>query len=466
MTLHIPFDNTFAQLPPVFYTKEPPTPVADPTLIAWNTALADELGITGTPDPATLSGNGTPSGATPLAQLYAGHQFGHWNPQLGDGRALLLGEILPPDGERFDLQLKGSGPTPYSRMGDGRAWLGPVLREFLVSEAMHALGVPTTRALAVVATGETVLREAPYPGAVLTRIAQSHIRVGTFQFFAARGDLDAIRALTDHVLARHYSSDFSALDLLEAAIERQAGLIAKWMGLGFIHGVMNTDNCHVAGLTIDYGPCAFMDMYHPGMVFSSIDQHGRYAYGNQPEIAVWNLAQFATSLLPLIDEDQDTAVELATKAVHRFPTLYKQAYREEFGKKLGLQDPTQDDDTLIDDLLTLMAQGQADFTNTFRALGTAQARDQFTNPTEFDAWNSRWQARRDSNADLSLANPAVIPRNHRIEQAIQAAIKGDLAPATRLYSALSTPFELCAENVDLANPPSETERVRQTFCGT
>ncbi len=389
MTLHIPFDNSYAALPDRFYTRQAPTPVAKPGLVAINARLARELGI----DPKALrtadgvralAGNAVPDGADPLAQAYAGHQFGGWSPQLGDGRAILLGEVIDTNGIRRDIQLKGSGPTPYSRMGDGRAWLGPVIREYLVSEAMHALGIPTTRALAVVTTGEQVMRETALPGAVLTRVASSHIRVGTFQYFAARQDIEGLRALTDHVIARHYPEVGNALELLDAVIARQARLIAQWMGVGFIHGVMNTDNSHVAGETIDYGPCAFMDGYHPDTVFSSIDQFGRYAYANQPQIAVWNMAQLASCLLPLMGDDQDRAVEQATAAVHRFPDLYQAAWMDIFRAKIGLSQAEDGDADLIQDLLTRMAAARADFTNTFRALAEGKARDQFLDPGAYD----------------------------------------------------------------------------------
>ena len=479
MTLHVPFDNSYARLPARFYTRQAPTPVAQPALVAVNKALARDLGI----DPKaltsrdgidTLAGNAVPDGADPLAQVYAGHQFGGWSPQLGDGRAVLLGEVIDSNGIRRDIQLKGSGPTPYSRMGDGRAWVGPVIREYLVSEAMHALGIPTTRALAAVTTGETVLREAALPGAVLTRVASSHIRVGTFQFFAARQDIDALRALTDHVIARHYPDADGPLALLDAVIARQARLIAQWMGVGFIHGVMNTDNTHVAGETIDYGPCAFMDAYHPEKVFSSIDQFGRYAYGRQPEIAVWNLAQLATSLLPLIDDNMDRAVDLATESVHRFPDLYATAWLDTFRAKTGLGSAEPGDDDLIQTLLNRMATLGADFTNTFRGLAEGTARDQFTDPAAFDTWAEDWRARRGRDAmstdqQVSMmhrANPAVIPRNHQIEAAIQSAITGDYNPFFKLNDILSKPFDLAPQDAAFTAPPAPEEEVRQTFCGT
>ncbi len=479
MTIEIPFDNSYARLPDRFYARLAPTPVERPALIRVNEGLARDLGI----DPAALAsgpgvevlaGNRVPEGADPLAQAYAGHQFGGWVPQLGDGRAILLGEVLDSGGIRRDIQLKGSGRTPFSRMGDGRAWLGPVLREYVVSEAMHALGIPTTRALAAVATGETILREAPLPGAVLTRVASSHIRVGTFQFFAARQDTEALQALLDHVIARHYPEAEGPLDVLNAVIDRQARLVAQWMGVGFIHGVMNTDNCHVAGETIDYGPCAFMDAFHAERVYSSIDHYGRYAYNRQPDVLVWNLAQFATALLPLMGEDRNAAIEAATEAVHRFPDRFREEWLSVFRAKLGLETAEDGDGGLVDTLLARMQTLQADFTNTFRALGTASARDEFLEPDGYDAWERDWRdrlAREGATPDgrreaIRAANPAYIPRNHRIEAAIRAGIEGDFTPFHRLVEVLSRPFEDQPDQTDLRRPPAEDEVVRQTFCGT
>ncbi|SMX22014.1 protein adenylyltransferase SelO [Boseongicola aestuarii] len=474
MSLHIPFDNSYARLDGRFFTKLNPTAVKNPSLIALNASLAGDLGLDAralaSPDGiAALAGNMIPEGAAPLAQVYAGHQFGGWSPRLGDGRAILLGEIVSPNGQRFDIQLKGSGPTPYSRMGDGRAWLGPVLREYIVSEAMHALGVPTTRALAAVATGDVVLREAPLPGAILTRVAASHIRVGTFQYFASQKDVEALTALTEHAIQRHDANAEGALGLLDGVIARQAKLIAQWMGLGFVHGVMNTDNMTISGETIDYGPCAFMDQYHPMQVFSSIDQNGRYAYGRQADMAMWNLAQLATSLLPLIGE-----VEAAQASIDRFPELFRTAWLEVFRAKTGLKTQLKGDDQLIQDLMNRMVNGQADFTNTFRALGTESARDEFVDPATFDDWERKWRDRLSMEnatpegrlSDLHCANPALIARTHRIEQAIQAAVAGDFAAFERLCSALATPFAEPGENTDLARPPQTEEIVAQTFCGT
>ena len=473
MRLSIPFDNSYARLGEAFYTALPPTPVKDPKLLAWNDDLAATLGITsGTL--AELSqafgGNAAIDGAEPLAQLYAGHQFGHYNPQLGDGRALLLGEVLDAAGTRYDIQLKGSGPTPYSRRGDGRAWLGPVLREYVVSEAMHALGVPTTRALAAVATGEPVFREqGALPGAVLTRVARSHLRVGTFQVFAHRGQLDELAALTDYAIDRHYPQATGPMDLLRAVITAQAELIPAWMSFGFIHGVMNTDNCTISGETIDYGPCAFMDAFQQGRVFSSIDQMGRYAYGNQPGIAVWNMAQFASALIQLAD-NKDAALAEATEAVHAMPAQLEKHWLNRFAAKIGIAQPTEDDRHLIEDLLQLMEQDSADFTNTFFALRQGSAQDAFRDRDAYQTWENRWQARiaSETNAQALMVsfNPALIPRNHRMEAMIEAAVAGDMAPFHRLGAALKTPYTCAPEDLDLQHPPTEEEIVLATFCGT
>jgi uncharacterized protein YdiU (UPF0061 family) len=469
--MRIPFDNSYATLPDGFFTRLDPTPVKEPKLLAWNDDLAASLGIEGG-DAKTraqvFGGNAVPAGAAPLAQLYAGHQFGNFNPQLGDGRAILLGEVVDSVGKRRDIQLKGSGPTPYSRMGDGRAWVGPVLREYLISEAMHALGVPTTRALAAVATGEPILRESgPLPGAIVTRVAASHLRVGTFQVFAHRGETEALKTLTDYAIARHYPDAEGPLDLLRTVCAAQAELVAQWMSFGFIHGVMNTDNCSISGETIDYGPCAFMDAFHQGRVFSSIDRQGRYAYGNQPQIVVWNMAQLATSLLQQMD-DKETAVEDATEIVHDMPEWVEAAWLRRFAAKLGISNPRPEDVDLINELLSLMQTDGSDFTNTFRALGTDQARDHFTNRDAFDAWAENWRSRikdePDPQAVMQAANPAVIPRNHRIEQMIEAAVAGDMAPFERLMTALATPFE--ETDPELQRPPTEDEIVPATFCGT
>ena len=421
-----------------------------------------------------LAGNHVPEGATPIAQVYAGHQFGGWVPRLGDGRAILLGEVVDTDGQRRDIQLKGSGPTPYSRNGDGRAWLGPVLREYIVSEAMYALGIPTTRALAAVSTGERVQRERGFPGAIVTRVAASHIRVGTFQYFAARGDAEALGALVAHATERHYPKADGALQLLDNVVAAQASLIAKWLGVGFIHGVMNTDNMTISGETIDYGPCAFMDRYNPEQVFSSIDQWGRYAYNRQPDIGAWNLAQLATALLPLIDPDQDRAVELATESVNRYPGLFRQAWLEAFRPKLGLSRAEDDDAELIHNLMERMAATGADFTRTFRGLADGSARTEFSDPQAFDQWLPGWQARlekepmsdHDRIALMNATNPAIIPRNHQIEAAIQAALNDNFAPFHHLTEALETPFAQRDPDDPLAQPPLPQEIVHRTFCGT
>ncbi len=467
MTLHIPFDNSYARLPAQMFAAHAPTPVRAPALIAVNDPLATLLGIDpaalrSTEGIAALAGNAPLPGSQPIATAYAGHQFGHWNPQLGDGRAILLGEVIGTDGIRRDIQLKGAGPTPYSRNGDGRAWLGPVLREYLVSEAMHALGIPTTRALAAVTTGETVRRETALPGAVLTRVAQSHIRVGTFQYFASRNDMTALQALCDHVIARHYAQATGPADLLRMVMARQADLMAAWAAVGFIHGVMNTDNMAVSGETIDYGPCAFLDGYHPDTVFSSIDEQGRYAYSNQPRIALWNIAQFATALVALMP-DQDAAIADFTAIINSFPTIYDAAWLARFGAKIGLAHPTPDDQSLIQDLLSLMAQDGGDFTNTFAALGRDTARDQFLNRDGFDAWEARWQAHSPDPELMAKTNPKVIPRTHLIEAAIRAGTDGDLAPFHAMLAAVTAPFD---DNATYEKPPLEDEKVRQTFCGT
>ncbi|WP_035025983.1 protein adenylyltransferase SelO [Gemmobacter nectariphilus] len=472
------FDNSYARLPAHMFARQDPTPVAAPGLIGLNAGLAQDMGL----DPDELSlpdwiavfaGNRVPPGAEPLAQAYAGHQFGNWVPQLGDGRAVLLGEHVGPDGRRWDIQLKGAGRTPFSRMGDGRAWVGPVIREYIVSEAMHALGVPTTRALAAVSTGEPVYREGAMPGAVLTRVASSHLRVGTFQYFAARQDTDALRRLTDMALGRHYPGTTGALGLLEQVTTAQARLVAQWMALGFIHGVMNTDNAHVGGLTIDYGPCAFMDAYHPGRVFSSIDQMGRYAYGNQPQIAVWNVAQLASSLLPLIDPDEAAAVEAATPLVHGFADIYQAEWLTRFRAKLGLVRALDGDQALIESLLDRMARLGVDFTRAFRCLAEGTAAAEFPEPEAFTTWQADWHARlaaegrslTDAQATMRRVNPAIIPRNHQIEAAITAAVAGDLVPFHALNAALAAPFDAAPDD-PLRAAPAPAEIIRRTFCGT
>jgi uncharacterized protein YdiU (UPF0061 family) len=482
------FNNSYVRLPPRFYVRQSPLPVSAPRLVRLNRILAGELGLDlswlASPEGiAVLAGNKVPAGAEPLAMAYAGHQFGGFVPQLGDGRAILLGEVLSPAGERFDIQLKGSGRTPFSRGGDGRAWLSPVLREYIMGEAMHALGIPTTRALAAVATGDPVYREEERPGAVLTRVARSHVRVGTFEYFAARGDKEALRQLADYVIVRHYpeagQSDRPCRALLDAVIGRQADLIASWLAVGFIHGVMNTDNMSMAGETIDYGPCAFMDAYHPASVYSSIDHGGRYAYGNQPQIAHWNLLRLAECLMPLLDEDQGKALEEAQSAIDAFPGRFGAARLERFRGKLGLAEALPGDDGLIADLLQAMQESSADFTNGFRALCDAAAGSDAAFLTELGAsrvapeWLRRWRSRLQQEpmeADLRAsrmrrANPAVIPRNHRVEAALAAALEQDLGPLDKLLQVLASPYD-DAGNFPYRSPPEPHEIVHETFCGT
>lgn len=489
----IPFANSYAALPDRFFVRQAPDPVRAPALIRLNRPLCGLLGLdadalSSGPGADIFAGNAVPVGAEPIALAYAGHQFGGWVPQLGDGRAVLLGEVVGTDGLRRDIQLKGSGRTPFSRGGDGRAALGPVLREYVVSEAMHALGVPTTRALAAVTTGQAVMRDDYLPGAVLTRVAQSHVRVGTFQYFAARRDEDALRTLADYVIGRHYpeaaQADNPYVALLSAVIARQAALVARWFGLGFIHGVMNTDNTSVSGETIDYGPCAFMDAYHPGTVYSSIDHGGRYAFANQPSILQWNLAQLAQCLLPLFDPDTDKAVARAQAEIDAFPAVFEAELTAETRAKLGFATARDGDLDLGMDLLSCMAEGKADFTNTFRYLANmveadpadgSDARTLFEPPEAFDKWAVRWRARlaeegRDAGAcaaDLRRKNPAVIPRNHLVEAAIRAAEdNNDFAPFNDLVEEVLRPFDTRPAGSRYVRPPAPDEVVRQTFCGT
>ncbi|GJD47427.1 Protein adenylyltransferase SelO [Methylobacterium crusticola] len=487
----IPFDNTYARLPDRFFARVDPTPVAAPALIALNRDLARRLRLdpdrlAGPEGIAVLAGNRVPAGAAPLAAAYAGHQFGQPVPQLGDGRAILLGEVTDRDGVRRDIQLKGSGPTPFSRSGDGRAALGPVLREYVVSEAMAALGIPTTRALAAVSTGETVRRERPLPGAVLTRVASSHVRVGTFQFFAFRRDPEALRELADYVIARHYpeaaAQEQPYRALLAGVIARQADLVARWLLVGFIHGVMNTDNMSVAGETIDYGPCAFLDAYDPAAVLSAIDQLGRYAYANQPRIAHWNLTRLAETLVPLLATEADEAVAVAQDALAAFAPRFEEAYQAGLRGKLGLLTAREEDVALGQDLLDRMAANRADFTLTFRDLAAAAAdpsahaavRARFDDPAAYDAWATRWTARLAGEPGepgarreaMRAVNPAYIPRNHRVEAVIEAAIGGDLGPFHELLAVLARPYQDQPAHARYAEPPAEHERVRRTFCGT
>jgi uncharacterized protein YdiU (UPF0061 family) len=492
MTVHFPFQNTYAALPANFFARVAPTPVTSPRLIKLNRALALHLGLDpdrlDSPEGAEiLAGKRLPEGADPIAMAYAGHQFGHFVPQLGDGRAILLGEVIDADGVRRDIQLKGSGPTPFSRRGDGRAALGPVLREYIVSEAMAALGIPTTRSLAAVMTGENVLRETPLPGAVLTRVASSHIRVGTFQYFAARGDTEGVRRLADHVIGRHYPEIADAERpyhaLLEGVIARQAQLVARWLLVGFIHGVMNTDNTSVSGETIDYGPCAFMDQYDPATVFSSIDEQGRYAYANQPRIALWNLTRLAECLLPLLAAEQDKAIAEAQSALGEFAERFDSAYQSGLREKLGLFTAREGDPALAQDLLSAMAKNQADFTLTFRRLsdaafepaGDQAIRQLFAEPAAYDEWSSRWRQRLDEEPQdpahrrtaMRAVNPAFIPRNHRVEAVIEAAVsRDDFAPFEELVAVLSKPYQDQPAFARYADPPEPHQRVLQTFCGT
>jgi len=489
----IPFDNSYQLLPEHFYTRMAPTAVAEPGWIRRNSALAAELGIdtvwlASDESLNTWAGNFVPPGAEPIATVYAGHQFGGWNPQLGDGRAILLGEVVAQNGVRYDLQLKGSGQTPYSRMGDGRSPLGPVLREYIVSEAMAALGIPTTRSLAAVTTGEQVVREVGFlPGAILTRVAQSHIRIGTFQFFSARQDQEAVKQLADHVIERHYpevrNADNVYLALLEGVIGRQARLVAQWQQIGFIHGVMNTDNMLVSGETIDYGPCAFMDDFHPETVYSSIDHHGRYAYCNQPAIAQWNLAWLAQALMPFIADDQQQALTLAQEAINGFIEQFDQAHLAGMLNKLGLRSPTPENQTLVNELLELMVTHKLDFTLTFRQLALSAAGETESMSVEAAAigpvpevlgdWLQAWQnQRRQASATVSGAallgiNPVYIPRNHQIEAAIQAAtLERDFQHFHTLVNVLAKPYEFDAAQAELVKPPRPEQVVRQTFCGT
>jgi uncharacterized protein YdiU (UPF0061 family) len=492
MTVHFPFQNTYAALPANFFARVAPTPVASPRLVKLNRPLAFHLGLD--PDRLAspegieiLAGKRVPDGADPIAMAYAGHQFGHFVPQLGDGRAILLGEVIDADGVRRDIQLKGSGPTPFSRRGDGRAALGPVLREYIVSEAMAALGIPTTRSLAAIVTGERVMRETALPGAVLTRVASSHIRVGTFQYFAARGDTEGVRRLADHVIDRHYpeaaNDDRPYHALLKGVVARQASLVARWLLVGFIHGVMNTDNTSISGETIDYGPCAFMDHYDPATVFSSIDEQGRYAYANQPRIALWNLTRLAECLLPLLSDVQDTAIAEAQAVLEGFAERFDGAYQGGLRSKLGLFTARDGDPALAQDLLDAMAKNLADFTLTFRRLSDAaqdpaddrEVRQLFADPAAYDDWAARWRQRISDEPQDAAArrtamrgvNPAFIPRNHRIEAVIEAAVnRDDFAPFEELLAVLSEPYEDQPSLSAYAEPPEPHQRVLKTFCGT
>ncbi|NBC47462.1 MAG: YdiU family protein [Gammaproteobacteria bacterium] len=492
VTPRFTFDNSYARLPEVFYARIEPTPVAQPTLLRLNHSLASQLGLdvellatdTGA---QILAGNLIPPGAEPLAMAYAGHQYGQFVPSLGDGRAILLGELIDRDGIRRDLHLKGSGRTPFSRMGDGRAVLGPVLREYVLGEAMQGLGIPTTRALAMVATGEEVYRERIEPGAILVRVAAGHTRVGTFEYFARRDDREAVRHLADYVIARHYpacrDADRPYRALLEQVVQRQAELIARWMLVGFIHGVMNTDNTAISGETIDYGPCAFIDAFDPKAVYSSIDRFGRYAWDQQPSTGLWNLTQLANCLLPLLGEDEHAAQKSARAALDTYGNAFEQAYYGGLRAKIGLADARAGDDDLALDLLGRMAQQQADFTNTFRELCALSAddpstdgpvRELFDDPGAFDDWAQQWRERlavqtqpeAERQAAMRAVNPAYIPRNHRVQEAIDAAEQGDLAPLDRLLEVVSTPFDEHPDCIEYRRPPQPHEIIERTFCGT
>ncbi len=494
----IPFQHSYRQLGEQFFSKQQPTPVSAPVLIRFNEALAEQLnlpaGLQSNPDLLeVLAGNRVPENISPIATVYAAHQFGSWNPQLGDGRAILLGEVLGKDSKYYDIQLKGSGQTPYSRMGDGRSALGPVLREYILCEAMAALNIPTTRALAAVSTGEQVARETMLPGAIFTRVAQSHIRIGTFQFFSARNDLASVKILADYVIDRHYKEAVDALQissgidpytaLLTCVLKAQAQLIAKWMSVGFIHGVMNTDNMLICGETVDYGPCAFMDHYDPDKVFSSIDQQGRYAYANQPDIGGWNVSWLAQALLPLMDDDKDQALNKAQHALGQYTELFNEHYHRLMAEKLGFARSSPEVNTLSDELLDLMAEQHSDYTLTFRALTDSLAPEGETNTLNevyqlsnaFQPWLEKWQtllAQKNNEASVAYAlmvrtNPAYIPRNHWVEAAIQQGTQDqDFSIFHQLVDVLAKPFEYRKDNSALAMAPTPEQEVLRTFCGT
>ncbi len=480
-----PFNNTYARLPDYFYSRTNPQPVKQPALICLNQALASELNLPTewlkeAEQVAVFGGNRIPERAEPLAMAYAGHQFGHFNPQLGDGRAILLGELSGNKNQRYAVQLKGAGRTPYSRGGDGRAAIGPVLREYIMCEFMHAAGIPTTRALAAAATGENIIREHLLPGAIITRLSQSYVRVGTFQFFAARQNVQAVRELADYVIARNYpqaaEADNPYQALLEAVIKRQAELIAQWMQIGFIHGVMNTDNASITGETIDYGPCAFMDSYHADTVYSSIDQQGRYAYRNQSPIGHWNMCRFAETLIPVLADDPDKGMAIAQQAIDLYPDLYQQHWLEGMCKKLGLEQQDGDDEALINDLLTIMSDNKADFTLTFRGLSDPERLPETLQGSEdFQQWNIRWQQRLTLEtrpevnrlSAMRAINPLYIPRNHLVEQVIRSAEDHhDFQPFHKLLELLGKPFQKQDFSEKYTAPPRPEQVIRHTFCGT
>lgn len=476
------FDNSYVQLPELFFTQINSNPVDAPKLVILNDLLATELGLhpsalKSEDSIAVFAGNEMPKDALPLAQAYAGHQFGHFT-MLGDGRAMLIGEQITPGGERFDIQLKGSGRTPYSRGGDGRAALGPMLREYIISEAMHALGIPTTRSLAVVTTGESIIRETRLPGAILTRVAGSHLRFGTFQYAAKWGTLQDLQDLADYAIQRHFPEIIATgnqyLSLLQEVSKRQASLVAKWQLVGFIHGVMNTDNMTISGETIDYGPCAFMDVYDPATVFSSIDVGRRYAYGNQPSIVGWNLARFAETLIPLLHEDESEAIRLAQDTISNFPEQYQSKWLAGMRAKLGLFNEEKEDESLIENLLTMMKRHKADYTNTFRSLTFNQTEDvELFETMEFKEWYEVWRARRSRQLESEEAshqlmrnsNPAVIPRNHRVEEALEAAVVGNYSVMNQFMDILSNPYAHTPEQENYAETPKSVG-FYQTFCGT
>ncbi|NDY95169.1 protein adenylyltransferase SelO [Wenzhouxiangella limi] len=486
------FDNSYVRLPDAFHDRIRPTPVARPEPIMLNRALAEELGLdpdwlAGDEGMAMLSGNALPSGSDPIAMGYAGHQFGQWVPRLGDGRAILLGEVVDNCGERRDIQLKGAGPTPYSRRGDGRSSIGPVVREYLASEFMHALGIPTTRALAAISTGEDVVRQKIEPGGILCRVARSHVRVGTFEFFARSGRGEEVRQLADYVIDRHYpdcrEAEHPYRALLSAVIERQARLVGDWLLVGFIHGVMNTDNCSIIGETIDYGPFGFIDRFHPGTVYSAIDRGGRYAYNQQPAIAHWNLARLAECLLDLLDDDRQQAMEQANRILGEFPQHFEAHFHRGLAAKIGLS-PAEAHAKLALDLMDAMAAGEADMTLVFRNLGALPAsgpeenqpvRSHFKDPRLFDSWAQHWRAHlaaegRDDDerrAAMDRVNPAFILRNHLAQHAVDAAIERlDFQPMHELHAVLSRPYEDQPQHADLAQPPRPDQQVLTTFCGT
>ncbi|WP_101842192.1 YdiU family protein [Halobacillus sp. Marseille-P3879] len=476
-------DNSYSRLPETFYEHVEPSPVSSPRLIAFNGALANSIGLDAeklqSEGVGVLAGNEIPEGAQPIAQAYAGHQFGSLT-MLGDGRAVLIGEQITPAGDRLDIQLKGSGRTSFSRGGDGRATLGPMLREYIISEAMHGLGIPTNRSLSVVTTGETVRRETDLPGAVLTRVASSHLRIGTFEYAAGRGSVEELRKLADYAIKRHYpeieNNEDRYLSLFEEVVKRQAALIASWELVGFIHGVMNTDNMTISGETIDYGPCAFMDEYDPDTVFSSIDVQGRYAYKNQPPIGQWNLARFAEAIIPLIHENQEHAVELAVEVHSKFEPHYHSHWLSGMRKKLGLFNEEDQDEALIEDLLRIMEKHRADYTNTFRALTLDQPEaTAMHGTTEFTNWHGQWQSRLNRQEEekssvyqlMKKSNPAIIPRNHRVEEALEAAVaKEDYSVMERLIDVLSDPYAYSPDQEKYAELPDPSCGPYQTFCGT